>query len=121
MTETNAITNGLLDEIPKQFPNMRVWRSNRIKALAIGRGGKKRMIDAGIDGQADISGIAGPNGRRVEIEVKAGDDELSEDQEKFRKMILAHGGIYVEARSVEGGLKALSEAEMTTEVPERRR
>lgn len=107
MSEANRITADLLDELPKRYLRIRVWRNNRVKAMAIGRGGKPRMISAGIDGQADISGISGPLGRRVEIEVKAGSDTLSEAQRNFRKMILSLGGIYVVARSVEGGLKEL--------------
>jgi VRR-NUC domain. len=108
MSQANKITKELLDEIPKQFPHIRVWRSNRVKAMAVGRGGKPRMIDAGIDGQGDISGIIAPTGKRLEIEVKAGDDRLSEDQEKFRDMIRYHGGVYIEARDVERTLDQLA-------------
>lgn len=110
MSEANEITANLLIKIPERFPNIRVWRNNRVKAMAVGRGGKMRMISAGIDGQGDVSGLVGPTGRRLEVEVKAGDDKLNEDQIKFRKMILALGGIYVEARSAEGGLQLLEES-----------
>ena len=106
----NEITARLLDEIPKRFREVRVWRNNRVKAVVTGENGRKRMMDAGIDGQADISGIAGPSGRRVEIEVKAGRDRLRPDQIAFRNMILSHGGIYIEARGVEAGLAALAES-----------
>jgi hypothetical protein len=107
MSEANAITAGLLEELPKRYQHLRVWRNNRVKAMAIGRGGRQRMISAGVDGQADISGIVGPFGRRVEVEVKAGKDPMSEDQKNFRKMILDLGGIYAVARSVEGGIAEL--------------
>ena len=109
MSLANAITASLLIEIPKQFPFIRVWRSNRVKAMAIGRGGKPRLIDAGVDGQGDISGIIGGagSGRRIELEIKAGRDRLSEAQKNFRAMILTHGGVYIEARSVEDGLACL--------------
>lgn len=109
MSEANDITADLLIKIPEQFPQVRVWRNNRVKAMALGRGGKPRMIDAGINGQADISGIIGGSGKRLEIEVKAGDDELREAQIDFGHMIHSLGGAYIVARTVEGGLKALQE------------
>ena len=104
----NQITAALLVEIPKRFPQVRVWRSNRIDAMAVGRGGALRRVSAGIDGQGDLSGIAGPSGRRVEIEVKAGRDKMRPSQHSFKAMIVGAGGIYVVARDVEGGLKELS-------------
>lgn len=107
LSEANAITAGLLVELPKRYRNIRVWRNNRVKTMAVGKGGKQRMISAGIDGQADISGIIGPFGRRVEVEVKAGSDRLSDAQKAFRSMILGLGGVYVEARSVEAGIAEL--------------
>lgn len=106
--ETNLLTKNLLAEIPKRWPRrVRVWRNNRVKTMAAGENGRLRMIDAGIDGQGDISGLAGPRGRRLEIEVKTGKDRLSEDQKRFRSMILSLGGIYIEARSVDGCLAML--------------
>lgn len=108
MSEANAITAGLLDELPKRYLFIRVWRNNRVKTMAIGRGGKPRMISAGVDGQADISGIIGPFGRRVEIEVKAGRDPLSDAQKAFRSMIIRLGGVHVVARDVDGALEDLA-------------
>lgn len=117
MSEANQITAELLIRIPEQFPQIRVWRANRIKALAVGRGGKLRMVNAGIDGQADLTGIARlhlPDGTivgvRIEVEIKAGKDRLSEDQKNFRNMILNNGGVYIEARSVEACLAELARA-----------
>lgn len=113
----NEITAALLIEIPKCWPDRaRVWRSNRVKAVVIGRRGRRRMIDAGVDGQADITGIAniehivtgGPLGLRLEIEVKSGKDTLSEAQMNFRGMIRSLGGIYIVARDVENTLKDLA-------------
>lgn len=116
MSEANEITANLLIKIPERFPNVVVWRNNRVKAMAMGRGGKMRMISAGIDGQGDISGLVGPSGRRLEVEVKAGNDKLSEDQINFREMILAHGGIYVEARSAEQGIQSLEQSMQSEEL-----
>ena len=109
-TPANKITADLLEKISQRFfPRVIVWRNNRVKAKVTGAGGRPRFLDAGIDGQADISGIAGPHGRRVEIEVKAGRDELSANQKAFRTMILDHGGIYIEAREVDAALGELAE------------
>ena len=74
--------------------------------MALGSGGRLRRVKAGVDGQADISGI-GPFGVRVEVEVKAGKDKLSASQKAFQNMILNHGGIYIEARDVGGCLDEL--------------
>lgn len=103
----NEITAQLLIRIPEQFPGVRVWRNNRVKAMAKGRGGTMRMVSAGVDGQGDISGIAGPHGRRVEIEVKAGKDQLSLVQIHFGHMIRKLGGIYLVARQVDETLAEL--------------
>ena len=103
----NQITAALLVEIPKMFPQVRVWRSNRIDAMAVGRGGQLRRVSAGIDGQGDLSGIAGPRGVRVEVEVKAGKDRMRPSQISFKAMIVGAGGIYVVAHDVEGCLKEL--------------
>lgn len=107
MTEANSITAQLLIEIPKRFPNVRVWRNNRVDAMVTGRGGKLRRVQAGINGQADISGIIGPMGRRLEIEVKSKNDRQSREQMGFELMIQSHGGLYLLGRDVEVCLSAL--------------
>lgn len=115
MTPANELTAALLIEIPKRFPNLRVWRANRIKALAIGRGGKPRMINAGVDGQGDVTGIAAVTlpccqrliGLKIEFEIKAGRDRQSQAQKDFQAMIESHGGIYILARDVEQALGEL--------------
>jgi hypothetical protein len=112
----NQITSGLLIEIPKRFGGAVVmWRNNRIKAKAIGRGGALRMVSAGVDGQADLSGIAHVRysglkkiaGVRVEIEVKGPRDRQSPQQRNFQQMIESHGGIYLLARDAESALAEL--------------
>jgi hypothetical protein len=112
----NQITAELLLRIPERLPSVRVWRSNRIKAKAVGRGGRMRMVNAGIDGQADITGIARVRygglskmaGVRLELEVKAGRDAQSEVQKNFQKMIEDLGGIYLLARDVDRALEELN-------------
>jgi hypothetical protein len=108
MSGANELTADLLIRIPRRFREVRVWRNNRIKAMAKGRGGRMRMVSAGVNGQGDISGIAGPKGVRVEIEVKAGKDQLSLDQIRFGQMIRSHGGIYLVAHQVEPTLDDLA-------------
>jgi hypothetical protein len=115
MSETNDITAELLAAIPKQFPNIRLWRNNRAKVQVKGVGGRLRMIDCGINGQADLSGIASvtvpccanPIGIRIELEIKAKGDRQREAQKNFQAMIESRGGIYVLVHDVHGGLEEL--------------
>ena len=58
---------------------------------------QSRVIEFGVKGQADITGIL-PGGRRLEVEVKAGHDRMRPDQERFGQMIRTAGGIYVVSR-----------------------
>lgn len=74
------------------------WRNNVGLAVFEGKKGK-RFVRFGVNGQADITGIR--DGRRIEIETKTDDNELSLDQEMFRYMILSEGGLYFVARSVD--------------------
>lgn len=67
--------------------------------MAAGKGGQLRRVSAGIDGQGDLSGLMGPGGRRVEVEIKAeyvhGRDRQSAVQEAFQRRIETLGGIYL--------------------------
>jgi hypothetical protein len=128
---SNELTNTLLLEIPKRFPQCRVWRANSATAFPLDRAKaalryllqnnikaaieclRSRPIRFGVPGQADISGVAGPAGRRLEIEVKVGTDKLRPEQVAFRKMCLDRGAVYIEARDVETALKEL-EVELGT-------
>ena len=65
------------------------------------------MVRFGIPGQADISGIISPSGRRIEIECKTGSGVLSKPQRNWRDMIERHGGLFVEARSKQDVAAAL--------------
>lgn len=95
----NDITSALLIEVPRNIPNVFLYRNNRIDTMAVGRNGKSRRVMAGIDGQGDLSGIIGPSGCRIEVEVKAeyehGRDRQSIKQEAFQRLIEGHGGIYI--------------------------
>jgi hypothetical protein len=95
------IISGLLIRIPVQIPDCRVWRRN-VGAAMTDRG----FVRFGIPGEADITGIAS-GGRRIEIEVKAGRDKLSDKQAKFLAMIELRGGIAFVARDVDGAIAEL--------------
>lgn len=66
-----------------------------------------RRVSAGIDGQGDICGLIGPGGRMLQVEIKAGKDRMRPSQYAFAAMIRRHGGLYIEARSVEDVIKEL--------------
>ena len=95
----NALTTAILAGITERGLG-RAWRSNRIDAMAVGRGGNMRRVSAGINGQADITGIL-IDGRRIEIEVKIGHDKQSPGQLAFAAMIEDHHGVYIVARDLE--------------------
>ena len=57
------------------------------------------IIRYGVIGSADISGIM-VGGKRIEIEVKTGKAQQSEQQKNFQSMINMMGGFYFVARSV---------------------
>lgn len=106
-TTTQQLGFDLTTKASERFPNMKLWRNNVVKAKAKNKDGSYRFVKAGLNGQGDYSGIMGPMGRRVEIELKVGKDKLSQDQEDFRAMILGCGGIYLECRDAESTLAEL--------------
>lgn len=67
----------------------------------------ERIIKVGTPGMADINGIVGPNGLRLEIEVKTGSAGQNKDQKNYQRMIETRGGLYVLARSVDDVLEAI--------------
>jgi hypothetical protein len=110
----NELTAELLIQIPKRFPQARVWRNNRVDAWVQNKEGPRRRIKAGIDGQGDITGIFPVQvgtilaGWRLEIEVKIGKDCQSVQQKAFQQAMEKAGGIYIVARSVEQSLEDLA-------------
>ena len=118
---TNQLTNQLLTELPRQFPDIVLWRQNTgrglglslvksaIQALLKGdhmtalRILRTRPIAFGVPGAADLNGFLAPHGRSVQIEVKneATKDEISEQQIRFREMCLRMGAVHIEAHTLE--------------------
>lgn len=78
-------------------PDLRIWRANVIAA----RSRTGQVIRAGVPGQADISGILWPNGRRIEIETKSRKGKQREAQRRWQEMIEKMGGLYILARTLD--------------------
>jgi len=76
-------------------PRVRIWRAN----VLVAKDSKGRVVRAGIPGQADISGLLAPTGRRIEIECKSPTGKQRDDQARWQAMIESLGGLYVLARS----------------------
>lgn len=94
-------------------PDMRIWRVNTGKAYgysivanALARAGMGEVLASmpltryGTPGTPDIHGIL-KNGRYLAIEVKQPGQKLSEEQEAWQRMFLAHGGLFIEGHSIE--------------------
>lgn len=85
-----------------------VWRMNT--------GGMEdddgNFVRFGLPGQADITGML-PDGRRLEVEVKAPGKTLSKKQEAYRARILRRRGVYVwgsDIRRIVAEVRAIAEA-----------
>lgn len=91
-----------------QIPGVRVW-PQRVRKLYDPE--SDQWLQFGIGGMADISGIAKPDGWRLEIEMKKGkghrNKKTIERQENWRRMIVEHGGIHILARSAEDAVEQL--------------
>ena len=113
----------LLGEILETLPLWKVkgtsfrinaWKANtgaahyqeksRVKVTAAGQRieipGKERFVQFGRKGQADITGLIPPHGRRIEIEGKTGDQKPNDDQRKFLREVRDFGGIAIVAYRV---------------------
>jgi len=95
MTEEGRIQNDIMRTFATH-PKIRLFRAN------VGRGRfGRRVVQFGIPGQADLTGIVEPSGQRLEIEVKTPTGRLSKEQRAWGKMILRFNGIYIVARCVQ--------------------
>lgn len=78
-----------------QLPGVEVWRMNTGGAYQ-----GKRYIAYGEPGQADLAGLMGPSGRRLEIELKTPKGAVHKTQRAYRERIERLGGLYIVARSL---------------------
>lgn len=85
------------------LPWLRIWRAN----VLVARDSTGRIVRAGIKGQADLSGIL-KGGRRLEIEVKSPTGRQTKEQRAWQRMIEAHQGLYILARSTGDVWEALA-------------
>lgn len=76
-------------------PDIRLWRSNAGAA----RGATGRVVRFGVRGQGDLSGLIGPEGWRLELEVKSAAGRQTKEQRAFQAMVERFGGCYVLARN----------------------
>ena len=103
-----------------KIPGVRLWRANTgagypasrvgMAVRALWKGDARaaleilnhtRPVHYGVTGQADLSGIVGPEGWRLEIECKTEKGKQREEQRRYQAMIGEHGGIYLLARNAE--------------------
>lgn len=82
------------------YPRIDAWRQNT-GAMKGRYKGKRWFVRFGISGQADISGIVKPGGKRIEIEVKQPGKNQTMAQLVFMDRIRKSGGIYLLVHSVE--------------------
>jgi len=76
-------------------PNIKVHRQNTGMVLKKHGG----VFHAGPPpGAADISGIVGPEGWRLEVETKGQETKNQDNQKLWGEMIRKHGGIYAKVR-----------------------
>jgi hypothetical protein len=94
-------------------PLLRIWRANTgVGWFKDGQPARKTdkgayPVKFGTPGQADITGLVLPIGRRLEIECKA-KTKQSDDQRSYQRMIENFGGLYVLAHSVDDVDRALA-------------
>lgn len=87
-------------------PRIRLWRANvGVGWFADSEPARKTDAGAypvkfGVAGQADVSGVIAPWGRRLEIECKSAAGVQSAEQKTFQRVVEAMGGLYVLARSL---------------------
>lgn len=93
----NAAHTDLVRNILLTISPLGLCWSNDTVGLAYDRNG--RPFKAGLTGSSDI--LACIKGRFIGIECKTGKGSLSTPQRRFRDAVQRHGGIFIEARSVD--------------------
>lgn len=100
----NALTKAALRYL--DLNGWKVWRSNQIPAQT--KDGRYRRF-AGLHGVSDIIGFSRADARFLACEIKAGKDRLSQEQCGFRDAVIASGGVWVEARSLDDVIRAVGD------------
>jgi hypothetical protein len=62
---------------------------------------KQAFVRFAFRGCSDIIGLVPFSGQFLAVECKTGNGELSDDQAAFRGRVMANGGIFIEARSID--------------------
>lgn len=99
----NAAHTDLVRSILLTISPLGLCWSNDTPGLAYTRAGKP--FKSGLTGSSDI--LACIRGRFIGIECKTGTGSLSTPQRRFRDAVVRHGGIFIEARSVEQVVETL--------------
>lgn len=120
MPSATDLQNRLIEAIQKKYQS-RIFRQNTGSAYPVTSFKRAwpllskgihppwlRPVSFGVVGQGDIGGWISIGGKAIctHIEVKI-DDEQSDGQRIFEKVLMKHGGIYVVAHSVEEGMGKL--------------
>jgi hypothetical protein len=89
--------------------DVKLFRNN--VGVASFQGGAKVRYGL-LPGSADIIGILHPLGRLISLECKTPTGRLTDDQEKWRRMVIRMGGFACVVRSVEEARGAIARARM---------
>jgi len=95
-----------IEQALKWDPRVMVWRSNA-GGVAKEHNGKRRFIQFGVTGQADLTGLVRRTGQRIEIEVKRPGGKQSIAQKIFETQISGAGGLYLLVTSINETLELL--------------
>jgi hypothetical protein len=79
--------------------DLKCWRQNTGQVNTIHRGKVTGVFRAGPPtGAADVSGIVGPEGWRLEIELKGAKTKVRDPQIAWGEMISSRGGVHTQIR-----------------------
>lgn len=108
MSATSDLTNAIILAVQESYPNARLWRMNngafKAPSGAWVRVVPKTISPPDIDGWISLNGVA----VRLGIEVKRGRDYMKPGQKVYKRELIAAGGIYIVARSVDQALAELA-------------
>ena len=98
MTPEGAVQKAVIEYL--NYSGFWVWRRNIGGRAWQDKSGKKRVMKFGVKGMADLEGIA-PDGRHVEVEVKAPGETPSYEQNAWLEQARAKGAIALWCDSLE--------------------